>query len=119
MIGLEPHHSPDSLRAKLAALGYEDMGEAGVPGRLYLRRRTGTHSNIALVSSGGPVWTANLALREYLRANPGAVREYAGVKLSAVGSGARSLLAYSDYKSKVVRELIARAFQPPPGSPAE
>jgi len=118
MIGAEPHHSLDSLRTKLVHIGYQDMGEAGVPGRIYLRRRTGTHSNVALVRRGGPVWAANLALREYLRANPGAASEYAAAKRSAVEGGARSLLAYSNYKSKVVRELIARAFQPSAGSPA-
>jgi GrpB-like predicted nucleotidyltransferase (UPF0157 family) len=118
MIGAEPHHSMESLRTKLVALGYEDMGEAGVPGRIYMRRRTRTHSNVALVRRGGPVWAANLALREYLRANPGAVSEYTAAKRSAVESGARLLLAYSNYKSKVVRESIARAFQSSPGSPA-
>ena len=58
------------------ALGYEDLGEAGVPGRIYFRRRAETAFNIALVAHGGSIWIANLALRDFLRANPDAAREY-------------------------------------------
>ena len=49
MVGGEPHHDAVATRSALAALGYEDMGEAGVPGRIYLRRRADTAFNIALV----------------------------------------------------------------------
>lgn len=112
MLGVEPHHRVDGVRAALGALGYEDMGEAGVPGRLYFRRRAETAFNIALVVRGGSIWIANLALRDYLRNNPEAARDYAEIKRSAFQSGIRWLLAYSDYKSAVVTALIGRALQP-------
>jgi GrpB-like predicted nucleotidyltransferase (UPF0157 family) len=112
MLGVGPSHSVDSMRAALAALGYEDMGEAGVPGRLYFRRRAKTAFNIALVVRGGSIWIANIALRNYLRTNADAAREYAETKRSACESGAHSLLAYSDYKSEVVARLISRALAP-------
>ena len=112
MLGMEPRHSMAGLRSALAALGYEDLGEAGVPGRLYLRRRAETAFNIALVSRGGSIWIANLALRDCLRTNPGAAHEYVEIKRAAFRSGIRSLLAYSDYKSAFVASLIGRAVQP-------
>lgn len=99
------------LRSALVALGYEDLGEAGVPGRIYLRRRAETAFNIALVERGGSIWIANLALRDFLRANPDAAREYAETKRCACESGARSLLAYSEYKSAAVARLIGRALE--------
>jgi len=112
MLGIGPGHSLDGARSVLAALGYEDLGEAGVPGRLYFRRRAETAFNIALVGRGGSIWIANLALRTYLRTNPDAAREYAETKRSAWKSGARSLLAYSDYKSATIASLISRALDP-------
>ncbi len=112
MLGVEPRHSLTQIRAALVALGYEDMGEAGVPGRLYLRRRSKTAFNIAIVEHGGPIWIANLALRDYLRTNSDAAREYTEIKRSAFASGARSFLAYSDYKGAVVARLIDRALEP-------
>lgn len=112
MLGVEPGHNMDVVRGALTALGYEDMGEAGVPGRLYLRRRAETAFNAAIVARGGSIWAANLALREYLRANPGSAREYAETKRAAIENGAKSLLAYSDYKGPAVNQLIKRALGP-------
>jgi GrpB-like predicted nucleotidyltransferase (UPF0157 family) len=86
MLGLaRTHRDLDTVRTTLTNLGYEDMGEAGVPGRLYFRRRAETAFNVALVTRGGSVWIANLALREYLRTHPEAAREYADTKRAAVG----------------------------------
>jgi GrpB-like predicted nucleotidyltransferase (UPF0157 family) len=98
------------IRSKLVALGYEDMREAGIPGRYYFRRRATTAFNIALVIRDGPIWIANLALRDYLRATPDATREYAEVKRSAFDSGLRSLLAYSGYKNAVIARLLRQAL---------
>ena len=62
----------EELRPRVVALGYEDLGEAGVPGRIYFRKRTALRAfNLALVEEGGALWRDNLALRDYLRATPG------------------------------------------------
>jgi GrpB-like predicted nucleotidyltransferase (UPF0157 family) len=111
MVGTEPHHRIEAIRAPLVNLGYEDMGEAGVPGRIYFRRRIGTAFNIALVLHGGPVWVANVAFRDHLRTSAEARREYSEIKRQAFGSGIRSLLAYSDYKSAAVSRLIHQALE--------
>jgi GrpB-like predicted nucleotidyltransferase (UPF0157 family) len=111
MVGTEPHHQLEAVRATLVDLGYEDMGEAGVPGRIYFRRRIGGAFNIAVVPAGGRLWTANLAFRDYLRTSPEARREYADTKRQAFASGVKSLLAYSDYKSVVLSRLIQQALQ--------
>jgi GrpB-like predicted nucleotidyltransferase (UPF0157 family) len=111
MLGAEPQHRLETLRSPLAELGYEDLGEAGVPGRIYLRRRMGTNFNIALIERGGAIWTANLAFRDYLRSNPDAAGEYAAVKRAAIAEGTHSLLAYSHFKSEAVRLLLQRAVE--------
>jgi GrpB-like predicted nucleotidyltransferase (UPF0157 family) len=39
MLGVECEEGLETVRRRLVALGYEDCGEAGVPGRSYFRRR--------------------------------------------------------------------------------
>lgn len=110
LIGLRPD-STAAVRTKLASVGYEDMGEAGVPGRLYFRRRTGPPFNVHVTSYGGPIWRANLALRDYLLAHPEAVVEYTEAKRTALDDGCNTLLRYSDHKSATVRQLLNRALE--------
>lgn len=92
--------APEAAREVIARLGYEDLGEAGVAGRIYLRRRgSGQDYNIALMEREGRLWKANLAFRDYLRSDQKAAQEYAAMKKEAIARGARMLLAYSELKS--------------------
>lgn len=61
----------------LAELGYGGWGEAGVPGRLYFRRRGAAAYTVHVVELGGGLWAANLAVRDHLRAHPSEAIEYA------------------------------------------
>ena len=71
----------------------------------------GGEGNLLLTSHsferGGAIWRTNLALRDYLRTNSGAAREYAAAKRSALESGVGSLLAYS---VPVVDRLLKQAL---------
>jgi GrpB-like predicted nucleotidyltransferase (UPF0157 family) len=108
LIGTE-HFPPDaSTREALVALGYEDLGEAGVPGRIYLRMRGENAFNIALAAHGGDLWNDNLALRDYLRAHPDVALAYSEEKKRALAAGA-TLLAYSKNKADFVSTLVARS----------
>jgi GrpB-like predicted nucleotidyltransferase (UPF0157 family) len=109
MIGVIAYPPPAILTARLQALGYECLGEAGVSERLYFRRRGTDSFNVHVVNIGGGHWRANLALRELLKSEPAERERYGRAKLDAIGAGHDMLLAYSDAKSVVTRELIARA----------
>ena len=111
MVGTGPEHQIEAVRQALFELSYEDMGEAGVPGRIYFRRRIAAAFNIALMARGSSLWTANLALRDHLRMSADARREYSEVKRQAFNNGIRCLLAYSDYKSAVLSRLIVQALE--------
>jgi GrpB-like predicted nucleotidyltransferase (UPF0157 family) len=96
-------------RLTLQGLGYEYMGEAGVPGREYYRRRRSHHTNLAIVDTSGDLWHDNILLRDFLRADSPAAGTYGLFKRQAWENGARTLLEYSDAKHAYVHELLARA----------
>lgn len=95
--------------AILQSLGYELLGEAGVPGHIYFRRRNPHATNLAVVQWGSVLWNDNLLLRDYLRASPEARVEYAASKRAAFDGGTRTLLAYSDAKRSEVLALLESA----------
>jgi GrpB-like predicted nucleotidyltransferase (UPF0157 family) len=109
MAGIQPQDD-ENIRLVLRSLGYDDLGAAGVPGRLYFRRRARHAFNVHVVRHEGLLWRNNIALREYLRQDNEAARRYAEIKQSALESGATMLLSYSAYKRELVSELIARAL---------
>jgi GrpB-like predicted nucleotidyltransferase (UPF0157 family) len=110
MLGINGYPPSPALLREIERLGYESLGEAGVPGRLYLRRRSATPANLHVVLKGGAHWLSNLALREYLRAHASARERYAQAKLAAIEAGATSLLSYSAAKAKLLSSLLHEAL---------
>jgi GrpB-like predicted nucleotidyltransferase (UPF0157 family) len=108
MLGLPRYPPPDEVINRLTILGYEDMREANVPGRRFLRLREGQSFNLHIVERGGEHWTNNLGLRDYLRSDAGARERYAAAKRAALEKGDR-LLAYSAAKQAVLAELVKEA----------
>jgi GrpB-like predicted nucleotidyltransferase (UPF0157 family) len=108
LVGIRTSKLDKGQIAALEGLGYEYLGEAGVPGRLAFRKRHPTAFNLAVVRWGERLWRDNLALRDYLRANPEDARRYAQHKRDLVNSGVSSLLEYSQSKEALVAELLRR-----------
>ncbi|XXX78330.1 GrpB family protein [Sorangium sp. So ce134] len=96
-------------RRALEALGYDHLGEAGVAGREYFRRRGAHDTNLAVVAWGTSLWHDNLLLRDFLRAHEAEAIEYARSKKEAWQGGARTLLAYSERKGHTVAALLNAA----------
>src|SRR3954464_15276712 len=102
--------APDDLRARLLALGYEDLGDGGVPGGLAFRKRTALRAfDVTVVELDGAAWRDSLALRAYLRANPEKAAAYGAAKRAAFEGGARTLVAYAAKKAPLLAALIAEA----------
>ena len=116
MVGIGERGRIADLVERLERLGYESLGEAGVAGRWALRKRdVAQSSNIAIVAHDGDWWKLNLAVRDFLRANAEAARNYASAKWHAVSNGADMLLAYSDAKRVVIERIAAEARILPSG----
>lgn len=110
LVGVRSLDEGRAVTPRLVALGYEDFGEIFIPGRLYLRRRGPPHFNVAIAEEGGTFFTAQLAVRDYLRAHPDEVKAYADEKRQAYAHGARLFSTYSRRKNEFVTALVARAL---------
>jgi len=91
-VGLRRDEDGEKTIAPLEAIGYEYLGEYGIRGRYYFRKRTGTplpgqaHGGVGrthqlhMYQVGHDEWDAHLAFREYLRAHREAAQEYEALK---------------------------------------
>ena len=109
MLGLDSVGALPAVSDWLHSLGYEALGEAGVPGRLYFRKRLPNAFNMQVVSFGSLLWNNNLLLRDFLTTHPAEARRYADEKQHAFDAGHRTLLAYSAAKASILAELLAAA----------
>ncbi|WP_062047726.1 GrpB family protein [Bacillus sp. JCM 19034] len=109
MIGLIILEIDELLEKNLAKLGYEGFGEAGVPGRLYYRKRNNKDINLQITLWGSQLWNDNLLFRDYLRSHPDEAIHYSRFKQLTINKGINTLLKYSDEKSKVMDEIMNNA----------
>ncbi|WP_395845169.1 GrpB family protein [Archangium violaceum] len=63
-----------------------------------------------MAEEGGAFFTAQLAVRDYLRAHPDEVKAYADEKRKAYAHGARLFSTYSQQKNAFVTSLVERAL---------
>ena len=95
----------------LRGIGWEYVGEAGIPGRLYFRKQQDgrrTH-HLHLVVDGGRGWRQTIRFRDYLRAHPEAAAEYAQIKQDLVAGVEQDVEAYTHRKSPFIRATLANA----------
>jgi len=110
-VGLRRPELTDAEVAGMERLGYEYLGEFGLPGRLYFRKGEGgrrTHQ-VHAVEHDGERWHGHRAFREYLRAHPEEAEAYAAEKrrISAEATGLRD---YWERKQPYADALFARAW---------
>jgi GrpB-like predicted nucleotidyltransferase (UPF0157 family) len=108
MVGVSDLATTAPLTAALVALNYEALGEAGVPGRLYFRKRAAHSFNVHVMRHAGELWEANILLRDFLRAHAAEAAAYAAVKRAAARE-TPTLLAYSERKAPFITALLERA----------
>jgi GrpB-like predicted nucleotidyltransferase (UPF0157 family) len=111
IVGLSVYPPPETVTERMESLGYEALGEAGVPDRLYFRRRASGSFNAHVVLMGGTHWKTTLAVREFLRSEPDERERYERAKIDALRAGHTMLSSYSKAKSALVAEFMQRAIQ--------
>jgi GrpB-like predicted nucleotidyltransferase (UPF0157 family) len=102
----------DEHGARLEALGYEALGEFGIPGRRYFRKSNAagerTHQIHSFQADSLEV-TRHLAFCAYLRAHPEAAREYEALKLRLAEAHPEDINLYTEGKGALIRDIDVRA----------
>lgn len=111
-------HSLDNVPhcvGPLESLGYEYLGEYGIPKRHYFRKpalpitqQPRTH-HIHMVERGHWEGEKLLLFRDYLRAHPETAEEYARLKHNLAVRYRDNREAYTDGKTDFVRSVLAKA----------
>ena len=101
----------DEASDALEALGYEYLGEFGIPGRRYLRKGGDerTHQVHIFAQGDGANITRHLAFRDYLRAHPAAREEYAALKRALAERYPYDIESYCDGKDAFVKRCEREA----------
>lgn len=104
----------DGRSSAMASLGYEVMGEFGIPGRRYFRKdnRAGsrTHQLHVFAASSAQV-ARHLAFRDYMIAHPEDAQEYSELKRKLAQAHAQNMDGYIDGKDDFIKEMDRRAAQ--------
>jgi NAD-dependent deacetylase len=98
--------------AGMELIGYEYLGEFGIPGRLFFRKGGGQRTHhVHAVEWGGTHWRRQQAFREYLRAHPDEARLYEDEKRRLVEETSGDWYLYWERKQPFVEEVFARAWK--------
>jgi len=94
----------DAKKVQMKQLGYEAMGEYGIPGRRYFRKGGDrrTHHIHAFVS-GDPHLKRHLAFRDYLIAHKAIAKAYGTLKLGIVQKCNNDIGTYCDLKDPFIK----------------
>jgi NAD-dependent deacetylase len=103
--------SPGQVAA-MEELGYEYLGENGLPGRLFFRKDVNGRRayHVHAVEHEGDRWHRHRALRDYLLAHPEEAAAYAAEK-RRVGAETAGMSNYWEQKQPYVDALFPRAWR--------
>jgi GrpB-like predicted nucleotidyltransferase (UPF0157 family) len=104
----------DGRSSAMESLGYEVMGEYGIPGRRYFRKDNQegirTHNVHAFEAESAEV-ERHLAFRDYMIAHPVEAQDYSELKRKLAEEHPQSLDGYMDGKDGFIKEMERRAAQ--------
>lgn len=102
----------EACYAQFEAIGYECMGELGIPGRRYFRKGGDdrTHQIHIFCADSQKDIDRHLAVRDYLRANDRQAAAYGALKLQLARQFPEDLEGYCEGKDAFVKQLEQRAL---------
>ena len=108
LVGLRQLELSDEQVAAMKELGYEYLGEYGLPGRLFFRKGSPRTHNVHVVQHGGEHWERQLLFRDALRTDPEERRSYDAFKRRLASEG-HTREVYTELKTPFIRAIEARA----------
>lgn len=111
LVGVEAlsKFSIDYIR-KLEEVGYTYRGDAGVSGRIFLRKgkpRAKFHLSIAALN--GDYWNRQIIFRDYLRAHPQDTNEYEKLKMKLAKQYPNDRATYTSLKDPLIASILEKA----------
>jgi GrpB-like predicted nucleotidyltransferase (UPF0157 family) len=104
----------DNCAAAMEALGYESMGEFGIPSRRYFRKdnESGVRTHHVHIFEGGSSQVErHLAFRDYMIAHPKAAQQYSDLKRELVKTlDLSDIEGYMDGKDEFIKVMEKRAL---------
>jgi GrpB-like predicted nucleotidyltransferase (UPF0157 family) len=114
MLGIAARlHLIDTMVASMLAMGYQALGEYGIPGRRYFRKDNAAGAreyHLHIFAAGSPEIDRHLAFRDYMIAHPHEARAYSSLKQNLVERHHGDDAAYIAGKDSFVKEAQARAL---------
>jgi GrpB-like predicted nucleotidyltransferase (UPF0157 family) len=103
----------DTRTPAIESLGYEAMGEFGIPGRRYFRKNNAsgirTHQVHAFDRSSAEI-ERHLAFRDYMIAHPVEANSYGELKRQLAKEHPTNMDAYMDGKDPFIKSTLAKAI---------
>ncbi|MGG6238477.1 GrpB family protein [Nodosilinea sp. AN01ver1] len=104
----------DGCNVAMISLGYEVMGEFGLPGRRYFRKDNAegdrTH-HAHTFQTGSFEIVRHLAFRDFMIAHPDCAQQYSDLKRALAAEYAEDIDGYMDGKDSFVKAMEQRALQ--------
>lgn len=104
----------DGRSSAMESLGYEVMGEYGIPSRRYFRKdnREGIRTHhVHAFEAGSADAGRHLAFRDYMIAHPVDAQRYSELKRKLAEEHPQSIDGYMDGKDGFIKEMDRRAAQ--------
>jgi GrpB-like predicted nucleotidyltransferase (UPF0157 family) len=102
----------DGRRPAMESLGYEVLGEYGIPGRRYFRKddREGVRTHqVHAFEAGSAEAERHLSFRDYMLAHPADAQRYSELKRRLAAEHPQSFDGYMDGKDAFIKEMDRRA----------
>ena len=104
----------DDAARRIEALGYEYLGEFGLPGRRYCRLIDPVSGKrvfqLHCYQPDAEEFPRHLAFRDYLRAHPAIAKEYEAEKIRAAALHPGDVLAYNNEKNDWIQRIQTDAL---------
>lgn len=108
-VAIEEYPLPTAAIDAVVALGYEHMGEFGIPRRHYFRKGSPRSHHVHIVELANPEWENFVIFRDYLRTHPQALSQYEALKRELAQTHRHNRELYTESKSPFIRQAIERA----------
>lgn len=102
----------DERNSELQALGYEAMGEFGIPGRRYFRKDDATGNRTHQIHAfqlGSPQVERHLAFRDFMKVHREFAEQYDALKGRLAGLHPDDIAGYTAGKDEFIKAMDARA----------